>query len=110
MKNLTAFFVPLGISALLVTVSHVIINGTLARATIQQELVISAYAIAMSVFGLFEIAHPAQADLFRPRSGSQVVLFAFCRLFLSDRRLARHQCPDRLHATGELVFCNRIRC
>jgi Na+-driven multidrug efflux pump len=56
MKNLTAFFVPLGISALLVTVSHVIINGTLARATIQQELVISAYAIAMSVFGLFE--HP----------------------------------------------------
>ena len=56
MGNLIAFFIPLGISALLVTISHVIINGTLARATIQQELVISAYAIAMSVFAIFE--HP----------------------------------------------------
>ncbi|HEY8528520.1 MAG TPA: multi antimicrobial extrusion protein MatE [Paenibacillaceae bacterium] len=43
------FFLPLGLSASLVTLSHVIINGTLARAP-QPELVIAGYAIAQSIF------------------------------------------------------------
>jgi len=47
------FFLPLGLSASLVTLSHVIINGTLARAP-QPELVIAGYAIAQSIFGLTE--------------------------------------------------------
>lgn len=53
MSRLLSFFLPLGISASLVTISHVIINSTLAR-TPQPELVIASYAVAMSVFGVTE--------------------------------------------------------
>ncbi len=53
MSQLLAFFIPLGISASLVTISHVIINSTLARA-VHQETVIASYAIAMSMLGITE--------------------------------------------------------
>lgn len=53
MSRLLSFFIPLGISSSLVTISHVIINSTLARAP-EPELVIASYAIAMSVFGVTE--------------------------------------------------------
>lgn len=53
MRRLLAFFLPLGVSSTLVTISHVIINSTLARAP-EPELVIASYAIAMSVFGVTE--------------------------------------------------------
>jgi len=43
------FFFPLGLSASLVTLSHVIINGTLARAP-RPEPVIAGFAIAQSIF------------------------------------------------------------
>lgn len=49
-----AFFIPLGISASLVTLSHVIINSTLARALVNPETVIAGYAIATSIFALTE--------------------------------------------------------
>ncbi|MFA9556887.1 multi antimicrobial extrusion protein MatE [Evansella sp. AB-rgal1] len=48
-KTLLFFFIPLGLSASLVTVSHVIINSTLARAN-NAEFIIASYAIAMSIF------------------------------------------------------------
>lgn len=48
-----AFFIPLGISQSLVTLSHVIINGTLARSA-NPELVISSYAIGLSLIGITE--------------------------------------------------------
>lgn len=47
------FFVPLGLSAGLVSLSHVIINGTLARAP-DPESTIAAYTIAMSIFTITE--------------------------------------------------------
>ncbi|WP_051588004.1 multi antimicrobial extrusion protein MatE [Paenibacillus darwinianus] len=53
LKRILAFFVPLGLSASLVSLSHVIINGTLAR-TGEPEAVIAAYAIAMSIFTITE--------------------------------------------------------
>jgi len=53
MRRLWAFFLPLGVSASLVTLSHVIINSTLARSP-QPELVISSYAIAMSLLTITE--------------------------------------------------------
>jgi hypothetical protein len=53
MSQLLFFFLPLGVSASLVTISHVIINSTLARSA-QPELMIASYAIAMSVFGITE--------------------------------------------------------
>ncbi|UUZ93867.1 hypothetical protein LJK87_04030 [Paenibacillus sp. P25] len=42
-RRLLAFFIPLGISASLVTISHVIINSTLARSA-HPEIIIASYA------------------------------------------------------------------
>ncbi|GMX64263.1 hypothetical protein Elgi_35310 [Paenibacillus elgii] len=50
-RQLLAFFVPLGMSASLVTISHVIINSTLARAA-SPEIVIASYALPMSILGI----------------------------------------------------------
>jgi hypothetical protein len=52
-RRLFTFFVPLGVAASLVTISHVIINGTLARAT-NPETVIASYAIAGSLLTITE--------------------------------------------------------
>ncbi|WP_277678547.1 multi antimicrobial extrusion protein MatE [Gracilibacillus dipsosauri] len=52
-KTLLFFFIPLGFSASLVTISHVIINSTLARAP-NPAVVIASYSIAMSLFGIME--------------------------------------------------------
>ncbi|MBP1154749.1 MULTISPECIES: multi antimicrobial extrusion protein MatE [unclassified Paenibacillus] len=52
-RQLLAFFLPLGFSASLVTISHVIINSTLARSA-QPELIIAAYALPMSILGITE--------------------------------------------------------
>ncbi|WP_157279933.1 multi antimicrobial extrusion protein MatE [Paenibacillus swuensis] len=53
LRQLFAFFIPLGLSASLVTISHVIINSTLARSA-QAETVIASYAIALSLLGITE--------------------------------------------------------
>ncbi|MDO3410913.1 multi antimicrobial extrusion protein MatE [Saccharibacillus sp. CPCC 101409] len=52
-KRLLTFFVPLGLSASLVTFSHVIINRTLASA-VSPETVIASYAIASSLLSITE--------------------------------------------------------
>jgi progressive ankylosis protein len=52
-QQLISFFLPLGFSATLVTLSHVIINSTLARAA-NPELVIASYALPMSLLGITE--------------------------------------------------------
>ncbi len=53
LKKLLAFFIPLGASASLVMISHIIINGTLARAA-HPELLIASYSIAMSLMDVIE--------------------------------------------------------
>ncbi|WP_248924871.1 multi antimicrobial extrusion protein MatE [Paenibacillus hamazuiensis] len=53
LKQLLAFFLPLGISASLVTISHVIINSTLARSA-HPEIIIASYALPMSLLGITE--------------------------------------------------------
>ncbi len=52
-SKLLRFFIPLGISASLVSLSHVIINGTLTRAE-DAERIIAAYSIALSLLGIME--------------------------------------------------------
>ncbi|MBD1382531.1 multi antimicrobial extrusion protein MatE [Metabacillus arenae] len=52
-KTLLFFFIPLGLSASLVTLSHIIINSTLARSD-NSEVIIAGYAIAMSLFAVTE--------------------------------------------------------
>ncbi|WP_274361287.1 multi antimicrobial extrusion protein MatE [Paenibacillus thermotolerans] len=53
MATLIAFFLPLGLSSCLVTISHVIINATLSKAA-HPELIIASYAIGNSLFLLTE--------------------------------------------------------
>lgn len=53
LAQMFAFFIPLGLSSSLVTISHVIINGTLTRSA-HPELVVSSYAVAMSLLGITE--------------------------------------------------------
>src|SRR5690625_1530688 len=52
-KQLTFFFIPLGISASLTSITHVIINGTLSRGD-HAAFIIASYAVAMSLFGIVE--------------------------------------------------------
>ena len=52
-RGILRFFVPLGLAAALVSLSHVIINSTLARAP-DPEATIAAYTIAMSIFTITE--------------------------------------------------------
>ncbi|TCZ75882.1 multi antimicrobial extrusion protein MatE [Paenibacillus albiflavus] len=52
-KQLLAFFIPLGLSSTLVTISHVIINSTLARSP-NPEFIIATYAIPLSLLALTE--------------------------------------------------------
>lgn len=54
MRQMLAFFIPLGIAQSLVTISHVVINGTLARADHNPEIIIASYAIALSMVGITE--------------------------------------------------------
>jgi Na+-driven multidrug efflux pump len=52
-KTILLFFVPLGLSAILVTLSHLIINGTLTRGD-NAEVIIASYVVAMSLFSIIE--------------------------------------------------------
>ncbi|WP_027094371.1 hypothetical protein [Cohnella thermotolerans] len=53
LKRLFFFFIPLGLSALLINLSHVVINGTLARAA-NPEFILAGYATAMSLLTVTE--------------------------------------------------------
>lgn len=52
-KRLFFFFIPLGLTVVLINLSHVIINGTLARAA-NPTNVLAGYALAMSLLALTE--------------------------------------------------------
>ncbi len=52
-KRLYLFFIPLGLTVVLINLSHVIINGTLARAA-NPTNVLAGYALAMSLLALTE--------------------------------------------------------
>ncbi|SEO24208.1 multi antimicrobial extrusion protein MatE [Paenibacillus sp. OV219] len=82
--QLWRFFLPLGISASLVTISHVIINSTLTRAA-DQKTVIASYAIAMSLLTITE----------RPA----VMLRQTCSALVRDKRSFR-----AMLRVGQLVF------
>ncbi|WP_202076578.1 multi antimicrobial extrusion protein MatE [Caldalkalibacillus salinus] len=81
-RTILLFFLPLGFSASLVTVSHVIIHSTLARAP-NPEAVIASYAVALSFFAVFErnaiMLRPTAAKLIQDhlsfRAVSRVTLY-----------------------------------
>ncbi|WP_430495319.1 multi antimicrobial extrusion protein MatE [Rossellomorea marisflavi] len=51
--NLAAFFIPLGFSASLTSLTHIIINGTLSRGE-NAAFIIACYAVAFALFGIIE--------------------------------------------------------
>ncbi|WP_082234938.1 hypothetical protein [Halobacillus massiliensis] len=52
-NQLNAFFIPLGFSASLTAITHVIINGTLSRGD-NAAFIIACYAVAFAIFGIIE--------------------------------------------------------
>lgn len=52
-RQLFAFFIPLGVSASLTSITHVIINGTLSRGE-NAAFIIACYAVAFALFGILE--------------------------------------------------------
>jgi Na+-driven multidrug efflux pump len=53
LKKLFLFFIPMGFSVVLINLSHVIINGTLARAA-DPQTILAGYALAMSLLTVTE--------------------------------------------------------
>jgi len=53
LRRLLLFFIPMGISVLLINLSHIIINGTLARSD-NPEIILAGYALAMSLLVVTE--------------------------------------------------------
>ncbi|MCD9025655.1 multi antimicrobial extrusion protein MatE [Cohnella silvisoli] len=53
LRRLFLFFIPMGISVLLINLSHVIINGTLARSD-NPEIILAGYALGMSLLVVTE--------------------------------------------------------
>jgi hypothetical protein len=87
--KLFSFFIPLGLSASLVTISHVIITSTLAQAK-HPEITITSYAIAMSLIGITErpaiLLRQTCSNLVRDRISfkavSDVALYVFISIIL----------------------------
>ncbi|CAG7650703.1 multi antimicrobial extrusion protein MatE [Paenibacillus allorhizosphaerae] len=88
-RQLLAFFIPLGISASLVTISHVIINSTLARSA-HPELIIASYALPMSILGITE----------RPA----VLLRQTCSALVRDRRSFRAMSLVGVYVLGSIFL------
>ncbi|MFC4599967.1 multi antimicrobial extrusion protein MatE [Cohnella hongkongensis] len=53
LRRLFLFFIPMGISVLLINLSHIIVNGTLARSD-NPEIILAGYALAMSLLVVTE--------------------------------------------------------
>jgi hypothetical protein len=89
LAKLFSFFIPLGLSASLVTISHVIITSTLAQSKFP-EITISSYAIAMSLIGITErpavLLRQTCSNLVRDRLSfravSEVALYVFICIIL----------------------------
>ncbi|MCZ8518051.1 MULTISPECIES: multi antimicrobial extrusion protein MatE [Paenibacillus] len=93
LRQLFAFFLPLGLSASLVTISHVIINSTLARSA-SPELIIASYALPMSILGITE----------RPA----VLLRQTCSALVRDRRSFRAMSLVALYVLGSVFVLGGI--
>jgi hypothetical protein len=89
LAKLFGFFIPLGVSASLVTISHAIITSTLAQSKFP-EITISSYAIAMSLIGITErpavLLRQTCSNLVRDRISfravSEVALYVFISIIL----------------------------
>jgi len=87
--QILAFFTPLGFSASLVTISHVIINSTLARSP-HPEMLIASYALPMSLMSITE----------RPA----LLLRQSCSVLVRDHRSFRAMSLLTLYVLGSIFL------
>jgi Na+-driven multidrug efflux pump len=92
-RSLLFFFLPLGFSASLVTLSHIIINSTLARAT-NSEVIIASYAIAMSLFAITERL--------------AVILRQTCTTLVRDKESFKMMTNFTFYITGSLLVVSLV--
>ncbi|MFC5651500.1 multi antimicrobial extrusion protein MatE [Paenibacillus solisilvae] len=104
MGQLWRFFLPLGISATLVTISHVIINSTLSRAE-NPENIIASYAIAMSLLIITErpavLLRQTSSALVRDRRSFRAMLVVGQTVFAAIMMLGFLICYTPL---GSFIF------
>jgi Na+-driven multidrug efflux pump len=93
LKHLFAFFLPLAGSALLVTLSHIIINSTLARSA-HPEIVISSYAIAISLYAVLE----------RPA----IILRQTCSALVKDQSSLQAMWKTSFIVIGSILFLSTM--
>ncbi|MDN4524172.1 multi antimicrobial extrusion protein MatE [Fictibacillus fluitans] len=86
LMRMLAFFIPLGFSASLTSITHVIINGTLGRAD-HAEIIIANYAIALSLFGIIErpvlVFRQTCSALVKGQASFQVLFSVFVRVTIA---------------------------
>ncbi|WP_035711630.1 hypothetical protein [Salibacterium aidingense] len=79
-KTLAAFFIPLGISSSLTSITHIIINGTLSRGD-NAAFIVACYAVAFSMFGIVEkpmiVFRQTSSALVRGRSTFKPLFLVF---------------------------------
>lgn len=92
-KQLLLFFLPLGMSASLVSISHVVINSTLTRAD-NAVVVVAGYAVAASLFNMTE----------RP----VVVLRQTCTALVRDRQSFRAMSAITLYLIAGILALSFI--
>ncbi|WP_404330319.1 multi antimicrobial extrusion protein MatE [Mesobacillus maritimus] len=105
-KTLLVFFIPLGFSASLVTMSHLIINSTLVRGE-NSEFIIASYTIALSFFGMIErlgvLLRQTCSSLVRDRYSfkllSKFALYLLTTLMLISVAIAYTSVGDFIFAT-----------
>lgn len=85
-KQLSAFFVPLGVAASLTSFTHVIINGTMSRGE-NAAFIIACYAVAMAVFGIAErpmlVFRQASSTLVKDRESFKLLSIFFLYVLLT---------------------------
>ena len=89
LRRLLLFFIPMGLSVLMINLSHVIINGTLARSA-DPEMVLAGYALAMSLLAVTE----RPAVLFRQT----------CSALVRDKRSFRAVRRVSIYVFGASLF------
>ncbi|OIJ14662.1 multi antimicrobial extrusion protein MatE [Anaerobacillus alkalilacustris] len=105
-SKILLFFIPLGLSASLVTISHIIINGTLTRGD-NPEIIIASYVIAMSLFAITErlgvlLRHTCSAlvrDKISYKAMSMVGLYVISSLMIVSLLIAYTPIGNLIFAT-----------
>ncbi|SDL83016.1 hypothetical protein [Sediminibacillus halophilus] len=92
-KQLAGFFIPLGFSASLTSITHVIINGTLSRGE-DAAFIIACYAVAFSLFGIIE----------RP----VIVFRQTCSALVNDRLAFRKLCLIMVYILAAIIGLSMV--